>query len=131
MSPFPVPSRLHVSIEPSDHEIRLEVFLSSGGPTLRARLPKRPARERALLTLLEGLSLWYGLPVHAVLDASAVDVQAHPERWASMLDDAREEHVLVEWVALPDANRRDRFLGSLGRSRRAERLVSFAGTGAP
>jgi len=125
------PSPLLVAIEPKPREIRLELFCPSRGPVLRARLPQRPARERALLTLLEGLSLWHGMPLHAVLDADASDVQAHPERWAAMLGEAREEHVFVEWVALPDDSQRDRFLGALGRSRRSERLVSFAGTGAP
>lgn len=125
------PSPLMVANEPKPSEIRLELFCPSRGPALRARLPQMPARERALLTLLEGLCLWYGMPLHAVLDADAADVQAHPERWAAMLGEAREEHVFIEWVALPDQNQRDRFLGALGRSRRTERLVSFAGTGAP
>lgn len=122
---------LMVAIEPKPTEIRLELFHPSRGTALRARLPASPARERALLSLLEALSLWYGRPLHAVLDVAATDVQAHPERWAAMLGDAREEHVVVEWVALPDPNYRVRFLGALGRSRRAERLASFAGTGAP
>lgn len=125
------PSPPLVAIEPRPTEIRLELFCPSRGPALRARLPRVPARERALLTLLEGLCLWYGTPLHAVLDAGASDVLAHPERWAAMLAGAREEHVLVEWTALPEAGHRDRFLGALGRSRRAERLVSFAGAGAP
>jgi hypothetical protein len=127
MSHVPNSTPLWVAIEPKPNEIRLELFRPSRGSALRARLPATPAQERALLTLLEALSLWYGRPLHAVLDVAATDVQAHPERWAAMLGDARDEHVVVEWLALPDPSRRDRFLGALGRSRRAERLASFAG----
>jgi hypothetical protein len=38
----------------------------SAGTSLKARLPAEPADGRALMLLLESLSLWYGLPLHAV-----------------------------------------------------------------
>ncbi len=131
MSTSENPMPLFVSIEPREDELRLELFHPKEGSKLRARLPSTPAQGSALVMLLEGLSLWFGRPLRAVLDAGASDVQAHPERWAAMLGDAHEQHVVVEWIALPDSNHRDRFLCALGRSPRGERLVSFAGTGAP
>jgi hypothetical protein len=43
------------------------------GDILRARLPKPPDHPRALLTLLEGLALWGGQPVHAAISAGALE----------------------------------------------------------
>jgi hypothetical protein len=37
---------------------------------LKARLPLSPSHPRALLTLLEGLSLWCGEPLHVAVSAS-------------------------------------------------------------
>jgi hypothetical protein len=76
---------LWLSIEPARSEVRLlsevrrvRLLLSepSAGTSLKARLPPQPADGRALMLLLEALSLWYGLPLHAVLDADAEDVRA-------------------------------------------------------
>jgi hypothetical protein len=39
------------------------------GDLLRARLPLCPEHPRALLTLLEGLALWRGAPIDAVISA--------------------------------------------------------------
>jgi Mg-chelatase subunit ChlI len=83
----------------------------------------------ALAGLLESLSAWSGRSVHAVLDADASDVQAHPERWAEMLSQVDGRHVAVEWVALPRYAPRDRFLGRLGDFRHASRLVSLGAGG--
>ena len=40
-----------------------------GTDLLKARLPLPPPHPRALLTLLEGLALWSGYPLHAVVSA--------------------------------------------------------------
>lgn len=40
-----------------------------GGDVLKARLPLQPQHPRALLTLLEGLALWSGNPLRAVVSA--------------------------------------------------------------
>ena len=37
---------------------------------LKARLPLSPSHPRALLTLLEGLALWCGEPLHVAVSAS-------------------------------------------------------------
>ena len=54
-------------------------FLLSGleGDLLKARLDTRPCHPRALLTLLEGLSLWCGEPLSVALTVDA-SCQAWP-----------------------------------------------------
>lgn len=44
---------------------------SPDGDLLKARLDTRPCHPRALLTLLEGLSLWCGEPLSVALTADA------------------------------------------------------------
>lgn len=119
-----------MSIEPRGLETRLMLSVPGERPALRARLSSSPAHPRALITLLESLSLWYGCPLHAVLDADAEDVRRHPEKWGVLLGDAPELAVRVEWVSVPGVRRaRDRFLGKLGDFRTGESLVAFAATG--
>ena len=51
------------------HELRLLVDSEERGDLLKARLPARPGHPRALLTVLEGLALWSGEPLRAVISA--------------------------------------------------------------
>jgi len=125
-------SILWMSIEPHETETRLELSEGLRGQALRARLPVVPHRPWALGRLLEALADWYGRPLTAVLDADALDVARHPERWARLLGDLDGERIRVEWVSVPRrAFRRDRFLGRLGGFRRGRSLVTFAATGQP
>jgi len=48
----------------------LLLVTSEVGDVLKARLPLSPSHPRALLTLLEGLSLWDGEPLSVVVSAS-------------------------------------------------------------
>ena len=57
-------------------ELKLLVTSPDGDDLLKARLPVRPPHPRALLTLLEGVALWSGEPVLAVISAGA-----HREDW--------------------------------------------------
>ena len=57
---------------------------------LKARLPNPPTHPLPVIALLESLSLWYGRPLRAVIDADAEDVRRHPERWAMLLGDGPE-----------------------------------------
>ncbi len=57
-------------------ELKLLVTSPEGDDLLKARLPVRPPHPRALLTLLEGVALWSGEPVLAVISAGA-----HREAW--------------------------------------------------
>lgn len=123
-------SPLWMSIEPRGRETRLMLGVPGSSHVLRARLPSSPVHPRALITLLESLSLWYGARLHAVVDADAEDVRAQPEKWAALLGDAPELAVHVEWVAVPPSRiARDRFLGSLGDFSSGQRLMAFAATG--
>jgi hypothetical protein len=57
-------------------DLKLLVRSPDGDDLLKARLPVRPPHPRALLTLLEGVALWSGEPVLAVISAGA-----HREEW--------------------------------------------------
>ncbi len=61
----PWPTRLRSGAK----ELTLLVTSPHGDDLLKARLPVRPPHPRALLTLLEGVALWSGEPVFAVISA--------------------------------------------------------------
>jgi hypothetical protein len=50
-------------------ELKLLVTNQKGEDVLKARLPLVARHPRALLTLLEGLALWSGEPIYAVISA--------------------------------------------------------------
>jgi hypothetical protein len=119
-----------MSIEPRHHDTRLMLTLSRVGETLRARLPLVPHQPRALAMLLEALSAWYGTSLTAVIDAAAEDVQLDSEKWRRLLAEVDGEQVRVQWVVVPTAAERNRFLGAVdGDFRPSGRLVNFAATG--
>ena len=120
---------IFMAIEPRSLETRLLLAASASPSALRARLPTTPAHPRALIALLESISLWFGSPLHAVIDADAEDVRRHPDRWSLLLGDAPELAVRVEWVSVPGPAKRDRFVGKLGDFASAARLLSFATRG--
>jgi hypothetical protein len=124
---------LWMTIEPRPTEVRILLTEPSAGPSLKARLPL-PAQARAVPHLLESLALWYGRPLHAVLDADAEDVRLHPERWALLAGDLPILEMSVEWARRPHGSRRKehaRFLESMGDFRSARHLLGFATTGMP
>jgi hypothetical protein len=57
-------------------ELKLRVTSPQGDDLLKARLPVLTSHPRALLTLLEGVALWSGAPVLAVISAGA-----HRDDW--------------------------------------------------
>jgi len=120
---------LFAALEPVGPHVRLMLSEPMAGTSLKARLPSEPRQERSVVMLLEALALWYGQPLHAVIDADALDARRHPERWARLLGDPPEPHVRVEWLGVPRVRQHDRFLESMGDFSTARRLVSFAGTG--
>jgi hypothetical protein len=122
-------STLWMTIEPGNDETRLMLTEARVGAALRARLPPVPSQPRALAMLLESLAAWYGQSLTAVVDAGAEDSARHPERWAQLLGEVDGETVKVEWVVVPPAGGRDRFLGEMGDFTSAKRLLSFAKTG--
>lgn len=62
--------RWRTTLRVSSREVRLLVTAPEGD-LLKARLDAQPCHPRALLTLLEGLSLWSGEELRVALDASA------------------------------------------------------------
>jgi hypothetical protein len=124
-------SYLFVAIEPLRHETRLLVSVPLKGTALKARLPAAPKDGRALAMLLEALVAWYGLPLCAVLDADAEDVQRHPDLWGRILGDLQSPQTEVEWVSPSEMSETDRSLTDpeLGDFRSARHLITLAGTG--
>lgn len=53
----------------SPQSAKLLVIAPDWGDLLKAQLPTSPEHPRALLTLLEGLSLWHGKPLSVALRA--------------------------------------------------------------
>jgi hypothetical protein len=123
-------SPLWMSIEPERSGVRIMLSEPAGGTSLKARLPWPPQHHRALPMLLEALSAWYRLPLHAVLDADASAVRDDPEAWALYAGDLPGLEVTVEWVGRPPSKRRrDPFLASMGDFSSGRRLLTFAATG--
>jgi len=54
-------------VEPTPRSVRLLVTDPEGNEVLKAVLPAFPQHPRALLTLLEALALWVGLPLTAAI----------------------------------------------------------------
>lgn len=87
-----------------------------GNDLMKARLPTSPHHPRALLTTLEGLALWSGAPIRAVINV----VASCPRSLVSSCfgDDLLETHsALVELdfaVPVPRRRQRLRGMGSFG-----------------
>lgn len=63
-------SQWRAALEPSRYVIRLILIDPDKNEVLKALLPSRPLHPRALLTLLEGLSLWIGQPLTVAIAAA-------------------------------------------------------------
>ena len=57
---------LRATVRPGPHQTRI-LATEEGDDCLKAVLPTRPNHPRALSTLMEGLALWHGRPLHVVL----------------------------------------------------------------
>jgi hypothetical protein len=123
-------SSLWLSIEPRSTETQLLLSVAGSGPSLKARLPTRPAHPHALVRLMEALACWYRLPLHAVLDADASDVVRDAESWAQWTGDVSTLDVRVEWVGKARRGApRERFLDGMGSFDSAKRRIAFASGG--
>ena len=122
-------SSLWLSIEPRSTETRLLLSVAGSGPSLKARLPTRPAHPHALVRLMEALACWYRLPLHAALDADSPDVLRDAESWAQWTGDIAQLDVSGEWVGRRSRPSRDRFLDGMGSFDAAKRRVGFASGG--
>ena len=101
--------------------VKLLVTAPDWGDLLKTRLPASPEHPRALLTLLEGLSLWHGHPISVALPA---EVCWSGEHSSALFGDGwwPSECPLVEFRAEHRA-RRGRLvgLGDFGALRRRTR----------
>ncbi len=120
---------LWMSIEPVGSEVRMMLTAPAASTMMKARMPNPPAHPRAVISFLEAITLWYGQPLRAVIDADAEDVRQNPARWAMLLGDAPELAVAVQWAAVPRRAKKDRYLAPMGDFTSARQLVSFAATG--
>lgn len=105
------------ALRASPEEVRLVVTERNGSDMLKARLTPRPCHPRALLTLLEGLSLWSG----AILPTAVSAEDPYPsglfgdDLWPA-------ESQLVRFNIVSPARRRAR-LDGLGDFRALRALV--------
>jgi hypothetical protein len=60
-------SSIWVGVDPRPPKARVLAVRPSGEAILKARLEAVPKHPRALAVLLESLSLWQGVPIHAAL----------------------------------------------------------------
>ena len=101
------PTTLRITRE----EVKVLVTSREGDDLLKARLPIRSHHPRALCTLLEGVALWSGEPLYAVISAGK-----HREDWlgCEQLGDQLwpDESALVHFdLAVPQPRRRRTLAG--------------------
>lgn len=101
------------------------VVSDDDGALLKARLDLQPRHPRALLTLLEGLSLWSGEPLTVALSAETF---CHPGHASTLFGDELwpGESALVRYRVVHRDLRRGRIegLGDLRALRRTDRGVT-------
>ena len=61
------------TVRVTTREVMVLVTGPERGDLLKARLPSMSAHPRALLTLLEGIALWQGRPLHVEVNAASAD----------------------------------------------------------
>jgi hypothetical protein len=106
-------------------DLRLLVTSPEGDDLIKARLPIRPPHPRALLTMLEGIALYSGEPLYAVISAGAHrDDWLGCEQWGDDLWPAESPLVHFDFaLPAPRARRRLRGVGDFREVRRQLRLV--------
>ncbi len=108
-----------------ERDVRLLVRNPQGDDLIKARLPLRPAHPRALVTMLEGVALFGGTPLRAVISAGGCrDGELEFEQWCDDLWPAESPLVHFEF-ALParSASRRTRGVADGRDVRQQLRLV--------
>ncbi len=106
-------------------DLKLLVTSPQGDDLIKARLPVRPPHPRALLTLLEGVALFSGEPLYAVISAGEDrDDWLGSEQWGEDLWPTESPLVRFDF-AIPPPHRRHtlRGVGDFRDVRRQLRLV--------
>jgi hypothetical protein len=106
-------------------DLKLLVTSPEGDDLIKARLPIRPPHPRALLTLLEGIALFSGEPLYAVISAGEDrDAWLGSEQWCEDLWPAESPLVQFDFAIPPPRPRRTlRGVGDFREVRRQLRLV--------
>ena len=109
----------------ADEELKLLVTSPAGDDLLKARLPRQARHLRALLTLLEGVALWSGAPLYAVISAGTrPDARLGCEAWTDDLWPAESPLVHFDFVSpLPRLRRPIVGVGDFRDVRRQLHLV--------
>jgi hypothetical protein len=106
-------------------ELKLLVTSPHGDDLLKARFPVLTPHPRALLTLLEGVALWSGEPLHAVISASAQrDDWLCSEEWGDELWPPESPLVHFDFAISPRARRTLIGVGDFREVRRSLRMVA-------
>ena len=113
-----------MAISPSARGTRVIAMRGPNEVMLKAELSCSPVSHRAVQTLLEGLALWEGLRIRAVL---VVDDQ-HSLFDSSLYRDAFPDHgatalYTIDWVPRGHRRRRRDALGAMGEFKDLERLL--------
>ena len=108
-----------------DKDLKLLVTSPEGDDLIKARLPLRPPHPRALLTMLEGIALFSGQPLHAVISAgSEREAWLDSEQWCGDLWPTESPLVQFDFALPPPRARRQlRGVGDFRDLRRQLRLV--------
>ena len=87
-------------------ELKLLVTSLEGDDLIKARLPVRPPHPRALLTMLEGVALWSGEPIHAVISAGRDRAAWLGHDWCDDLWPTESQLVHFDFAVPPPRPRR-------------------------
>lgn len=111
-------------VQPSSHGVRLLMSDPLHDEILKARLPAYPHHPRALLSLLEALSLWVGQPLTTAISAEHLGQRRCVE---ALFGDGLLPHdsALVRFETLPPTRRR-RTLPGVGDFRQLRLLLGKA-----
>lgn len=105
-------ARWTTSIHLTGTTLKVLVTDEDGSDLMRARLPRRCDHPRALLTLLEGLALWSGNPLTAVISAAGRGQIYEPLLFGGDICPADSALVRLEFLELDRPRIRLRGLGS-------------------
>ena len=90
-----------------DPDLKLLITSPEGDDLVKARLPRQTRHPRALLTMLEGVALWSGEPLYAVISAgNHRDDWLGCETWGDDLWPAESPLVHFDFAIPPPRSRR-------------------------
>ena len=106
-------------------DMKLLVTSPEGDDLIKARLPMRPPHPRALLTMLEGIALFSGEPLYAVISAGTHRQDwLESEQWCDDLWPAESPLVQFDFARpAPPQRRRLRGVGDFRAVRQQLQLV--------